>query len=730
MTTVHLIFNAHLDPIWLWPWTAGLDSALATCRSACDLLDRHPDLIFTRGEAWVYQQIETVDPALFARIAAHVKTGRWEIVGGWYIQPDCNFPGGDGLTHQIDIGKRYFLDRFGQFPDIAYNVDSFGHTATLPRILHAAGQRYYVMMRPQEHEHPLPARLFRWSTAPGEPAITTFRIAGAYCTPENVSEDHVRNAASELPPGLEHTMCFVGVGDHGGGPSERLLQWCQEHRDSFPDMRLEFSSPRRFFAAIAAQQSTLPQVHGELQMHAVGCYSVHRPVKLAVLRAEHLLRQAEVALAADPAAPDSERRQIEEGWKNACFHQFHDTLGGTCIPSAYPQVYAELGSAHAAAGQVMHHAFRRRLTALPDDPRQRIVLLNASDQPFDDYVEFEPWLEGNRWLPAWQIRDGRGANVPYQLLESEAACDGITRILFRRSLAPGALDPLAIDTQQPATKAPRAAAPVQYQRRPLKLTHDAGIELDFAAGTLASGPAGLTWPLPQPHLIQDDTDTWSHDTASYPPEPLAVARWGTPKLVDRGPLMASVFTTARFAASTLRAEWRLYAGLPCVHLFLTVDWRQQFRMLKLIWTAPHPIISHTDGIPAGSLTRDPDARERPVRDFTVLQLGGDSGSTSGGGGDSGGVVCPDVFALDVDRTRLRLTLLRSPLMAHHKPHPPKAARPVFSDQGIHHFRFAFFPGPAVTPQLLDQHALAWHRPPLAADLTRGMPGPRHRNEWK
>jgi hypothetical protein len=63
MTTIHMIFNAHIDPVWLWPWQAGLDEVLATCRSACNLLDSDDDLIFNQGEAWAYQQIERLDPA-------------------------------------------------------------------------------------------------------------------------------------------------------------------------------------------------------------------------------------------------------------------------------------------------------------------------------------------------------------------------------------------------------------------------------------------------------------------------------------------------------------------------------------------------------------------------------------------------------------------------------------------------------------------------------------------
>jgi len=53
--TVHMVGNAHLDSVWLWPWKSGADEAIATCRSACDLLDDFPQAVFTRGEAWVYR---------------------------------------------------------------------------------------------------------------------------------------------------------------------------------------------------------------------------------------------------------------------------------------------------------------------------------------------------------------------------------------------------------------------------------------------------------------------------------------------------------------------------------------------------------------------------------------------------------------------------------------------------------------------------------------------------
>jgi len=90
MLTVHMIGNAHLDPVWLWRWQQGADEALATFRSAADRCDEYPEFLYTRGEAWLYRLVERLDPELFARIRCLIDRGQWHITGGQVIQPDAN----------------------------------------------------------------------------------------------------------------------------------------------------------------------------------------------------------------------------------------------------------------------------------------------------------------------------------------------------------------------------------------------------------------------------------------------------------------------------------------------------------------------------------------------------------------------------------------------------------------------------------------------------------------
>jgi alpha-mannosidase len=704
MLTVHVVLHAHLDPIWLWPWQAGLDEALATCRSACDRLDRNPDAIYTQGEAWVYQQVEDHDRALFRRIRRHVQAGRWALTGGWWIQPDCNAPGGIGFRRQIACGKEYFLDRFGVFPEVAFNPDSFGHAATLPGYMTEAGQKYYIMMRPQEHEMALPARLFRWRGYAAGPEVITFRIAGSYGA-QAMTEAHLRAACTDLPAGITHTMCFGGVGDHGGGPGEALIAWIREHREAFPDLRLEFSSPSRFFAAIADQIEKLPRVTGELQHHAVGCYSVHRPIKLGVRLAEHALAQAEIGLAQDPRPPRLAARELAEHWRTVAFMQFHDTMGGTCLPSAYRQTEAHLGAVQAFADRVVHQSLRRQLAVLPADPLQRLVFLNASETAFDDWVEVEPWMGHRGWSPRLSLLDAAGQTTPCQQLppESIVSMSWPVRLLLKLRAAPGQLQVLRVAEDRPSAV---VAAPV---------VRAAGVlQNGILAADLCQGIRwhGRVYPIPQLQLIADQSDTWSHGVKRFAGKVVDTARWESPVASAEGDLMRELCQGGVIGGSPLLRQVRLYAGEAFAELRHRVNWAERLRLLKLVLPLPAPPVSRCDGIPGGWLERALDGMERPVRDALLLRFAD---------GHCLGLVCPEIFAADVSANEVRLTLLRSPQMAHHDPDPGGRPEGRYSDRGEHDFRLRLVFGETLTPATLDAMAQGLQEPPAYADLTRGMP---------
>jgi alpha-mannosidase len=157
---------------------------------------------------------------------------------------------------------------------------------------------------------------------------------------------------------------------------------------------------------------------------------------------------------------------------------------------------------------------------------------------------------------------------------------------------------------------------------------------------------------------------------------------------------------------------RLYAGEPFVELRHRVDWNERLRVLKLTISLPTAPTCRFDGIPGAWLERLLDGHERPIRDGILLRFPD---------GHALGIVCPDVFAADVTRDAVRLTLLRSPQMAHHVPDPGQRPDGRTSDRGEHDFRLRLLFGEDLGPAAVDAMALGLQRPLAYADLTRGMP---------
>ena len=164
---LHLVGNAHIDPVWLWRRPEGLQEIRATFQSAVDRMEEYPDFVFTCDSVMYLEWIEQHDPELFETIAKRVAEGRWQVVGGWWIEPDCNIPAGESFVRQALYGQRYLLEKFGRLATIGSNLDPFGHNATIPQLLRKSGMDGYVFLRPGPHEQVLPGQFFHWESPDG-----------------------------------------------------------------------------------------------------------------------------------------------------------------------------------------------------------------------------------------------------------------------------------------------------------------------------------------------------------------------------------------------------------------------------------------------------------------------------------------------------------------------------------------------------------------------------------
>ena len=703
-TIVHLIGNAHIDPVWLWKYSAGVTEALATCYTAAELLDLYPDFIFTRADAWVHEQIELFDPPLFDRINAHVKAGRWEPAGGWFVQPDCNFPVEDSFYAQTRIGGRYFREAFGVDVRTGFNVDSFGHTAYLPKFLGKAGFDSYIFMRPMSHERDLPSELFHWNSPDGH-TILTWRIQRSYNAgdPEDL-RGNIEASLAAAVPGIPHVLCFYGVGDHGGGPTRKLIEWIVEHRDEYEDAELRFSSPSRFFEAVRrhhAAVEALPSVTGELQYHAVGCYSVLSSFKRRLRRSELRGIEAEEYRRSFPerSSPDDSARN-DAMWKPVLLNLFHDTAGGTCISESYDDGTDQLGKAATIAEEMIQENCYGYLTALPASDTQRIVVFNPTDYDFEGPISHEPWLKWGAFSGTLVSESGA---VPYQR-SRQSALSGDERLLT-----------WIADI--------RAHTATEYRLENGSAGHDEAVGTKAAPGwdvTPRDGGShliGIRRSGENPiecnialDVLEDTSDTWSHGIAGFTGERLASFVVDRTEMEETGPVRFSLRIDASYGRSRLSLWARWYPTYPALDLVFRIDWIEEFSIAKLRFTQPEGFNRRTDGVPGGFLSRSQDGKEYPMRDWTALLNPRGEGLR---------VVTPDCFACDGSSAEVRVTLLRSAPYAWHNPYKLAPEYPYkITDRGEHTIRFSLLP--SGDPPTLDRTARFLHTPPRAFDWTRGM----------
>jgi alpha-mannosidase len=712
---IHMIANAHIDPVWLWPWQAGVDEAIATTASMADRCDEYPEFIFTRGEAWLYQQVEQMHPTLFNRVRELVRRGQWHVTGGQFLQPDLNLPTAAGLHRQITHGQRYFRDRFGVSPKIGYNVDSFGHTASLPDILASHGYTSYVFRRPEQHQTAIPAHTFIWRGVGGA-ELVAFRIEPTYVANFADLTGQVEIAIDSADPALGHTMCFYGVGNHGGGPSKAMIEWIIEHKHSFGGHELVFSTPEAYFAAIEDKRHLLPVVTHELQHAFPGCYSVMHDIKQRQRETEHLLVQAETA-ALSLAADDAERQdyldRLDAAWEPALFTEFHDILTGTSIPSAWESVRSMQGTARLAAEQVLVHATRRwSYRMLPRVDDHQIVILNTAATVLKGYVEAEPYLDFDTWGTRW-ISDEAGAAVPFQIVQPEAS-QLIPRIVLRTEIPANGSRQLRVrnDAKPAASTDDRrlTASPDRLSNGLIDVNLGAGGISGIALGRkdmLAPGGIGL-------HLRKDSTDTWTFHTDAWTEAIEEVLTGGTWAVEETGPLRVRARLDARLGHS--RIEWTvsLYRYEPVVFIEAVVNFDERFRLLQMPIHLAAAAPTHTDGIAEAAIRREAAPTEWPFLDWARLETVGTGLA----------LTTRDIFSHSLNGPLWQLTLLRSPKMAWGGGTPePYAGRDYYTDQGVHRFALALRFGDAASEPAIAAALARMTQPPIVFDRYEGMNRP-------
>lgn len=347
---VYGIGHCHIDTCWLWPWAETKRKVARSWSNQCDLMDRYPEHRFTCSQAQQFKWLEQYYPSVFDRVKSWVKRGKFQPIGGSWVEHDTNMPSGESLVRQFLYGQRFFESRFGERSTTFWLPDTFGYSTQIPQICRLAGMsRFFTQKLSWNNINNFPHTTFQWVALDGSQVMCHMAPAETYTASAHFG-DVKRSVSQHKSMDKDNTSLLVfGKGDGGGGPTfEHLekLRRCRGLSDKvglLPRVKMG-ESVDDFFARLerkAAEGTQFATWYGELyfELHR-GTYTTQANNKRNNRKSEFLLRDLEylatlASLADTKGTYKYPKEEIDDMWEGVLLCQFHDCLPGSCIEMCY-----------------------------------------------------------------------------------------------------------------------------------------------------------------------------------------------------------------------------------------------------------------------------------------------------------------------------------------------------------------------------------------------------------
>lgn len=581
--------HAHLDLAWLWPVAETRRKARRTFASVLGLMDRYEDFTFNQSSAQMYAWVEEDDPKTFARIRERVREGRWEPVGGAWVEPDCQIPGGESSVRQLLYGQRYFQEKFGQRATVAWLPDTFGFSPAIPQLLRGAGiSGFFTYKLNWSETNEFPHDLFEWEGLDGSRVKAhTFDNPGVDYNGDVTPHDLFgtwRNFKGKRHH--RESLFSFGWGDGGGGPSEKMLENYSRLAE-FPALpRLRMARVDEFFAALP--EEGLPVWVGELylELHR-GTLTTQGRIKKLNRQAEHRLLEAEAfaALASLENAPYP-HRELEGAWKTLLLNQFHDILPGSSIAEVYEEAVPQLEGVVKTAEKLRDVALRHLAGVGTTDAAEAVIVANAALHPrplsviLPNHDGADGLLDagGNR-LPVQETEEGLLVHAPGHWVPALGA------IVLHRS-GEGA-------TQEPGSgvrlESQGSGAVLESDLLLVEIGDRGDLErvYDKTAGReVLDGRGNRLWAyVDKPRAW----DAWDIDEGYEAGGEEVTGAEGV-EIVEEGPLRGAVRVERRWRGSRIAQTYRLLAGSRRLDIATHIDWHERQVLLRALF--PLNVRSH------------------------------------------------------------------------------------------------------------------------------------------
>lgn len=696
--TLHGIGHAHMDVAYLWPIAQIRQKNARTYSNVLRLMERHPEFRFSHSQPQLYAWTEADYPEIFESIRTRVAQGRWEILGGMWVEPDANMPGSEALVRQILLARRYCVERFGAGAEtpVLWLPDTFGFPGCLPQLMVQAGLTWFVTNKVNWNQYnQMPASTTWWEGIDGSRVLaqflTTPREVQYLPFPTNYKSDlsaeevlgtWTRNTVKDR---VRDMLIAYGYGDGGGGPTDALIRKAQAYRAMPGAPQIVPSTVRRFFETLEAAAPALPVWQGEFYLEGHrGVLTGNGWIKRANRKTEAMLHDAELAMSLAMLAgqaPDD----LTEAWRKLCTLQFHDILTGTSVP----EVFADAARDFDAIAEAAEAAMARAVAALCP-PDAAYLVLDGAPLPAPRLVTLPegsgPLAEDGVPLPAQDIAGGVLVELPER---------------------PG----LSARALHPATGAAASIDGATAAR-----TEDGGAVLENAHVRVEIGPHGMLTSVRDRatgrevlkegalgnklELFEDrpvSWDAWDIDIF-FEDRGEVISALNSMEVTETGPLRATVEIVRVFRKSRLVQRMSIGRHSSRIDFNTEVDWHETHLLLKTAFPVSVRAARAEFDIQWGQIDRpthrntswDAAQFEVPAQKWADLSEG-----------DFGVALLNDCkYGYDVRGDVLRLSLVKSATMPD-----------VTADQGLHRFTYALLPHAENTRLAVRKEAYALNLSP-------------------
>jgi alpha-mannosidase len=623
-------------------------------------MEKFPGFRFTQSQPQLYDYLIEDDPEIFREIQALVEEGRWEPIGGMWVEADCNISSGESLVRQFLLGRNFFKQHFGPEAEspVLWLPDVFGYAWNLPQLIKEAGLEYFFTIKIGWSQYNrLPFDSFWWQGLDGTKVLTHFS------TTKNPESAHASTYNSDGSPGqvlgtwlniqnkddapagksLPLLMSY-GWGDGGGGPTREMVENILELEDFPGAPRVKPGKVIDFYRDLEKVSENLPVWNGELylEFHR-GTYTTQARIKRANRKMEFALHDAEfLAAAASVFMPgyNYPHQELEDAWKLVCLNQFHDILPGSSIGPVYQESLAQYAQVKKLADQIC-------LTALAE--LEKYFGSNLIINP-TSFVRDEAFLLDDRYIQS-------GSLPPYSI----TSLDDLKREIKTAGNLICKKDILENDFLK-----------VEFNQ-----SGDITRIYDKIAGreVLPEGAIANQWIAFEDRPL--NWDAWDIDIfyndKSWLSEPASSI-----EVLDSDPLRSSLLITRKILSSTYTQKISLSHDSPRLDFETEINWQERKVLLKAAFPVDVLSPEATYEIQWGNVKRP--THQNTSWDWARFETAAQKWVDLSEGGFGVSLLNDCKYGHDIHGNTMRLTLLRGTTV----PDPD-------ADQGKHSFAYSLFP---------------------------------------